>query len=250
METETTLNVLVIDDESWWPEQVRQELHSAGVRANVRHALTFQAGIELAQTYEATNKAPWDLVIIDRIMPDQAAEGRLLEERITPDNDKGTLAVIVLKLYGLLSNSCRILVATNNPSYKDCVEAIQAGASLYVPKKCPKPSLAERGMEYPNAVDVIREQALDILAEPAKCQANLDQVEAWLLTHGESLSKQYSGKWIALIDAELATLAGLQCDDTSGPVSILTGSDYQELAKRVLHPAILLRRRFPRIFRA
>ena len=216
--------VLVIDDDPGMREELRKNLGVLDPRVLVVEAGDVGEAIAVASHYTRHSPAPLDIAIIDMHMPQNKNQARVSVEAGMD------VAEICLSLSFL---NCPIMFFTAYPLYRDCVRAVKAGAYAYIPKL--------RGEKEGGMEDLMR-QCETLLQFGPYSERKEFPSEEWMRQHGNWLSSEFTGKWLAFVERATAEKAGLNGLPTRGEVSVVSGKSFDEVRNTLVeHPRVFAR---------
>jgi CheY-like chemotaxis protein len=210
--------VLVVDDVPEYRERLLPGLvEILGGRickaANVREAL----GVAAEHTIDSED--PIDLIILDMHLPMSAEDPNILDDA----------GVRFLRQYRLAH--CPIVVFTAYPSFANCVAAIQAGASAYIPKV---------SKDNEGGPEALCETCKRLLGNREQKEAAVPPTKEWIRRNRQRLGTEFDGKWLAFIDQAKLTKEQAEGLSVMDGLVLLVGNSYEDVRNQVIHsPAVL-----------
>jgi len=208
--------VLIIEDDPEFREMIiAPELEKLGVR--VLKADNLRKGLELASQHDPQSEDPLDLVVLDMQLP------LTDKETVKPNVEAG---VDFLHAYQLVD--CPVIVFTAYASYENCVKSVKAGAAAYISKKKLKNGLGH----LEGGLDAFLDRCQDLLREPGT--PAIPPTHEWCVANSEWLGMRFPNKWVAFLEEEQASNAGLDADETRDGLALLADDSYEALRERVI----------------
>jgi CheY-like chemotaxis protein len=178
-------------------------------------------------------------IIMDQHRPesDDPLDLVVLDVQITEGYD-GVEVLNRFREYRLISLDCPIMLFTTQPSYKNCIEAINAGVTDYIPKS--------EVMDGQDGFDKFAQSCAPYVSGKASIARRVTAIEEWLTRNQQWLNERFSGQWIAPVAVNAAQKAGIAVESREG-VAILHGDSCENLTRQIIDfPSI--RCSLPRIF--
>jgi CheY-like chemotaxis protein len=155
-------------------------------------------------------------------------EGKQKEEAIAPD-----AGIQFLRSFGIAK--CPIVVFTAYPSYEDCVRAVNAGATAYLPKQ----EQEVYNGRWEGGIDRLIDKCRTLLDKTRAVETRLPPDGPWLDRNYEWLREKFGGQWVAFVRAELARTAGITGAEREGLVVVSENS--KEMLAQIIaqkHPTL------------
>jgi CheY-like chemotaxis protein len=209
--------VLVADDD----REFREELIPKALgelRARVLQAANVAEACFLAAKHGAGSDDPVELVVLDMHMP-------LHENCLDVARDGG---IRTLQFFGRCT--APVVVFTAYPSFRNCVAAVRAGASAYLPKKSQSVYKEEPEGGRDDLVETCRRLLEGRPAEPPPPRT-LPEPD-WMQENYEWLCGQFAEKWVAFIEPDKARAAEIEVVDR-GAYGVVA-RDQEDALRRLL----------------
>lgn len=215
--------VLVIDDVAEYREKRLPDLLKS-LGARVLKAGNLEQAIRVADKHAPQREGadPLDLVVLDMHVPigakklvdaDETAGIRFLE------------AIQVLRAYSLISPRCPVIVFTAYPSYENCVQAMKAGATAYVPKV----TVDDDG---PERLDTLCRQ---ILGAERVVPVAMDE---WKRANLPWVRATFAGRWVSFVPEgavrNIPLPRGVETAPARHGVVVLHSRSYESLREVIL----------------
>lgn len=217
--------VLVIDDVELFAKELLPEMFSQ-MGCRVVSASNVQEGTKLAAQHAPESDDPLDLVVLDMHMPLEEAEGRIAQDA----------GIRFLKEYRL--SDCPVVVFTAYPEFSNCVDAVKAGATAYIPKTSRK--------NQEGGPDDLRETCRRLLFESNEPE-EVAPTKKWMQENSEELARRYNGKWVAFVSMDMKGL-NTEIGDPLNGVLLIDGDSFDEVRRKVIDSSVVLGT-LPPIFR-
>jgi CheY-like chemotaxis protein len=210
--------ILIVDDVPEYRERILPALaRILGCRSCT--AGNVQEALRLASEHSPDSGDPVALVILD------------MHLLIDPDHinvvDDGGLRF----LHRYKFTECPIVVFTAYPTFFNCVAAIQAGATAYIPK-------VKRDNE--GGPDALRETCEKLL-RGADQAVEAPPTRDWIGRNHVQLTSKFNGKWVAFIPKEVVKSADVpqQLTELDG-LLLLAGDSYEGVRAKIIElPSVL-----------
>ncbi len=210
--------ILIVDDVPEFRED-RLPAFAKVLGCRSRTGGNVQDALRLASEHGPDSGDPVDLVILDMHLP------------IDPDHinvaDDGGLRF----LHQYKFTECPIVVFTAYPTFSNCVAAIQAGATAYVPKV--------KG-DNEGGLDALRETC-ERLLRGADQAVEVPPTRDWIERNHVQLTSKFNGKWVAFVPKEVVKSATVPQQLTElGGLLLLAGDSYEGVRAKIIElPSVL-----------
>ncbi len=214
--------VLVADDDRDFREKIIPEALQR-LNAHVEPAEDVLGACLVVAEHGHRSDDPLDLIVLDMDMP--------LHKGTAQPSEVG--GIRFLRSYGLVK--CPVVVFTQYPSCRNCVEAVQAGAVAYLPKG----EVEDRHGHWEGGVDDLVETCRRLLRRDEAAEIRHPASDDWLDQNYDWLCREFGGRWIACVPASKAQAADITGIERQGLV-VVCRDTREELARLLIRSVPLL----------